>query len=78
MKTKKAFSEIEKFNTLVSRVSAEGKKQHHHALARGYRSLWHGCRLEPYSGQFGTGYVLHVPNALATCGNRYHWIVYFV
>lgn len=78
MKTKKFFEESAKFNRMTEVMKNAGRAQHHHALARGYRSLSSGCHLDEYDGKFGRGYILHVPNALRPCGNRFHWIVYFV
>lgn len=65
---------------IISILEADGYVLDHFAMAKGY--IRSKCpSLNKYSGKFGEGYVLHVPNnetSGAYHSNRYHEIAYFV
>jgi len=59
-------------------VGEVNMKFHHSSLGKGYIAKGHG-RDESYNGEFGVGFIKHIPNAECSVNTtNYHVIEYYV
>lgn len=55
-----------------------GYRYHHRSVERGYHSSSYAY-VEPYSGKFGVGFIVHYPTKCSNVrGNGFHSIDYFI
>lgn len=64
----------EELDSYLEDLQAQGYTLHHESWGMGYVSRQIAASAEPYKGQFGKGYVLHIPCSTST---RYHIKQYY-